>query len=92
LALARDGERASEFDLSLALTLRREERIADNTSPLPGGVTAWTHGRASLRYFNANGRRCGAIGGLLTPAGLFHIEATARQNDPAATLRHRSWL
>ena len=28
------GERASEFDLSLALTLHREERIADNTVEL----------------------------------------------------------
>ena len=45
-----------------------------------GGVTAWTHGPASLRYWrvNANGRPCAAIGGLLTSAGLFHIEATAR--------------
>src|ERR1700722_4297316 len=32
---------------------------------------------------------CGAIGALLTSVGLFHIEAAARQNDPAATPRHR---
>ena len=34
LLLAGDCERASEFDLSLALTLHREERIADNTVEL----------------------------------------------------------
>ena len=33
---------------------------------------------------------CGAIGALSTSVGLFHIEAAARQNDPAATPRHRS--
>ena len=34
LLLLCDGERASEFDLSLALTLHREECIADNTVEL----------------------------------------------------------
>ena len=44
------------------------------------------------RILGAHVVNCGAIGALSTSVGLFHIEAAARQNDPAATPRHRSWL
>jgi hypothetical protein len=69
-------------------------RCAGGQCAQPG--TAYRRSRPASKFGPPLGRilgvhvvSCGAIGALLTSVGLFHIEAAARQNDPAATPRHR---